>query len=133
MTRSTELTFHPDGLVSLDVNKEVSGALAVCQNALVNLLEIQGQDAIFPERGTDLLERALGGSILDRRTADHAGNFAASDTLFFSRQWEAADTGDKLDKIFLNATIAGAGNLRVESTFVTVDGRVFSFPLNATQ
>ena len=131
MTSSPEITFRSDGLVSLDLNKGVSGALAVCQNALVNLLEIQGRDALFPLRGVDLLDRALSGAILDRRTADHAGNFAASDTLFFGRQWEVADTPDKLDKVFLSATISSASTLRVECTFVTIDGRVFSFPITS--
>lgn len=53
------------------------------QKYLINTATSQGTDKIYPQRGTNLLASAIGGTIVDWNASMHAGNFAATDTIYF--------------------------------------------------
>lgn len=129
MTSATEILFHKDGAIELLTDGRVSGFQATVQRALVNLLVVQEKDPIFPDRGTDLLARALGGSLLNIRAAEHAGNFAASDTLHFGRINDLTDRGDKLADLQLSVATLSLNVLDLEAAFLSVDGKNVSFKI----
>jgi len=127
VTSATEILFHPDGMVELLTGGTVSDFKATVQRTLVNFLLPQGEDALFPQRGTDLLARALGGSLLDIRAAEHAGNFAASDTLFFGRANDLTDSDMKMAAIQLSVATLSLNLLDLEASFLSVGGVNMSF------
>jgi hypothetical protein len=126
---ATEILFLPDGSVELLPRSSVTGFPATVQRALVNCLEIQGADPIFPRRGTDLLARALGGSLLNLRAAEHAGNFAASDTLFFGREYDITDSQFKLAEMQLSVAVLSLAVLELQASFVSIGGVTTSFAI----
>lgn len=127
MNHSIEIAFQPGGGLALNLSGTVEGFKAVVQNALVNLLTESGSDQLFTDRGTTLFYRALGGGIFNYRTATHACNFAAVDTLFFSREYETADTADKLNRLDLEPSGLSFARLDALAGFESVDGRTMSF------
>ena len=131
MTNSISIILKPGGLAELDLTTKVGGFHAVVQNALVNLLTDQGVDVIYPGRGTDLLRTGLNSNIYNFQSASHACNFAASDTLFFSREHEQAEAKDKLDQIRILPSALSAERLDAEVGFASIDGRQMSFPIRS--
>lgn len=129
MNRAPELIFTPEGDVFLATGATVSGFNASTQHALVNLLSRRGQDPLFPDRGTTIVSRALAGVLIDNRAAEHEANFAAADTLFFGREHDVAASSDKLADLRLEIITLNTLQLDLAATFVSVDGRVLSFPL----
>jgi hypothetical protein len=128
-TTATELLFLPDGSVELLPQGSVTGFPATVQRAMVNCLEVQGEDPIFPRRGTDLLARALGGSLLNLRSAEHAGNFAASDTLFFGREYDVTESQFKLAEMQLSVAVLSLAVLELQASFVSIGGVTLSFSI----
>ena len=105
------------------------GFQATVQRAMMNLMSTKGGDAIYPLRGTDLLARALGGTLLNLRAAEHAGNFAASDTLFFGRQNDLTDSDMKMAAIQLSVTSLSLNLLEMGASFLSVSGENVSFEI----
>lgn len=129
MNRSLELIFAADGTVQLNLEGTVQGFAAVVQNALVNLLTDRDRDPWFPERGTYLLQRAVASGLGDRRSAAHQANFAASSTLFFSRETELADRDDQIADLRLEPTNLNLLVLELQASFTAVNASVLSFPV----
>ncbi len=127
MNKSIEINFMPGGRLALVTDGQVEGFKAVVQNALVNMLTENGSDMLFATRGTKLFNNALSGGIFNYRSASHACNFAAIDTLFFSREFETADTADKLSRVDLEPSAFSLGSLDARAGFTSVDGRTMSF------
>jgi hypothetical protein len=127
MNSSIEINFQPGGRLALVTDGRVEGFKAVVQNALVNMLTENGTDMLFPTRGTNLFKKALAGGIFNYRSASHACNFAAVDTLFFSREFETADTADKLNRVDLEPSAFSLGSLDARAGFTSIDGRTMSF------
>jgi hypothetical protein len=129
MNKSLEIIFEPGGEIRLELDRAVEGFSATAQNALVNLITDKGRDKIFPDRGTNLLQAALATGLSNRRAASHQANFAAADTLFFSRENELAPPEDKLARVSLVPSKLNLRVLELQATFVSVDNRVLSFPI----
>lgn len=70
----------------LDLNKKASGKMLESQKCLLNIGTESNTDFIFTERGTNLFREALSGVIYDTLSAEHSGNLAAVDSLFFVRE-----------------------------------------------
>lgn len=130
MTKSLTLRFDAGGEMTLITDQQVSGMEAVVQNAMVNLLTDAGTDSLFPARGTELFRTALSGGVFNFRSASHACNFAAVDTLFFSREYEVADAGDKLAEIVVEPSYLSVNRMEAQLSFESVDGRKMSFNYN---
>ncbi len=130
MNKSTALQFDADGSVLLLTDQSASGFAATVQNALVNLLTEQESDALFPDRGTALLQRSLDGGYVDTRAAAHQANFAASDTLFFGRNHDTADAGDKLAEVRLEVHKLNLVTMELRASFTSVAGVTLSYQLN---
>ena len=135
MSKSVAIKFLPGGGAQLDFQTEVSGFLNEVQGALVNVLQDTGKDKLFGNRGTRLFRTALDGGIFNIRSASHVANFAAVDTLFFSREHSTANAENKLKEIILNPTAITLGSLEVEAGFVSIAGQTASFnvPINTLQ
>lgn len=130
MTQSIALKFEAGGGMRLMPDLKVSGMEAVVQNALVNLTTDAETDTLFPERGTVLFRSALSGGIFNFRSASHACNFAAVDTLFFSREHEVADAADKLAELVVDPSYLDVNRLDVQVSFESVGGQKMSFNYN---
>lgn len=125
MSASLNIIFTDAGEILLG-DERVEGAPAAIQNVLVNILTAAGSDPVFPERGTDFTRDMLSGAAVDIRSATHVGNFAASDSLFFSRSYDTASGNDALAEIVL--TPDPDSSIDFEASFRTADNRVFSYP-----
>jgi hypothetical protein len=123
------MLFREDGTVELLTGGKVTGFQATVQRALLNLMVTKGSDPIFPLRGTDLLTRALGGTLLNLRAAEHAGNFASSDTLFFGRQNDLTDSSVKMAAIQLSVASLSLNLLDLEAAFLSISGENVSFKI----
>lgn len=131
MNRSLALKFQSGGELSIVTDEVVEGFRLVCQSALLNLLSEAGRDPIYSDRGTDLFSRALSGSVFDLRSASHECNFAASETLHFSRYVETADEADCLNAVQLKPVFVGLQRMDAEVGFESLDGRTFSYFLQS--
>lgn len=67
-------------------NKIVEGIQLTSQKCLLNMATEAGMDRLYPTRGVDILSKAVAGAITDNNIAQHLGNFAALDTIFFVRE-----------------------------------------------
>lgn len=73
----------PDGNTRLDLTQSVQDKDVTAQKVLINIPTIKGTDFLYPEKGTNLLKQCIGSVIIDSNTAQHIGNFAALDTIYF--------------------------------------------------
>lgn len=71
------------GMCSLDPGREVVDRNATGQKCLVVALTVRGTDALYPDKGTDLVADFVGVNIVDAETSVHMLNFAALDALYF--------------------------------------------------
>ena len=69
----------------IHLDSAVEGRDSHIQNALVTVGTFLGSDPIFPDRGTELLDAAVRGALIDQASRRHYCNFAALDVLFFTR------------------------------------------------
>lgn len=129
MNKSIALEFQKEGAVALLLGASVSGFQAVVQNALVNLLTDAGSDLLFATRGTRLFKTALAGGIFNTRSASHACNFAAANTLFFSREYEISETPDKLQDVSMRPISVGINQMDASVSFSSVGGLSISIEL----
>lgn len=123
MSRGLKIEFVKGGEVRLALTGEAAGFDAVVQNCTMNFLVAQGSDPLFPNRGTDLLQRGLSGSLFSQQGARHAGNFASIDTLFFSRQHELADSADKPAEVTAENLEFAVDRLSLQPVVTSIDGR----------
>ena len=128
-TKAPEILFNADGSIELLTGGLVVDFRATAQRAMLNLLAVKGRDKVFPKRGTDLLVRALGGSLLNLRAAQHAGNFAASDTLFFTREFDVTESSSKLSEMRLSVATLSLDLLDLQAGFLSVGGENLSFTI----
>lgn len=89
--RDVRIQFNGDKGTIFRCDEEVAGKSTYEQKYLINSATSKGTDPIFPDRGTDLLKGAIGGSVINFSSAFHLGNFAAVDTLYFCSFEENAD------------------------------------------
>ena len=120
--RTLRLLFSKAGasfdLVPLEGDFECS-----VQNALVNLGSVQGGDKVFPDKGTDLLKTAVSGALFDLNSANHASNYAALDTLAFSKAADYQDNPEPITGMTLKPATFTGGVLTLDVKFTSSRGR----------
>jgi hypothetical protein len=116
----------------IDTGRSADGFQAACQGQLVNLLNREGSDDLYPDRGTDIQSRALNSQLYSPRAAEHAGNIAASDCLFFHRRTTLGPAGDKIEAVELQLREINLYSVSYGVAFTSVDGRSLSFSLTDT-
>ena len=94
----------------INTTSTVDGLDATIQNALVNVATRIKSDAVFPNKCTSLLLKALAGKIVGINDAIHESQIAAIDTLFFSRDYDIKEP-----------TTTRLGDIKMEP--VTYDGK----------
>lgn len=97
---------------------------ATIQAALVNIATDRGSATAHPARGTNLLREAVSGRLVGEQAAQHAVNFAAIDTLFFVRENEPIDSGEKLTEIVTEPVQLSVGAMRLRLQFRGGNGTV---------
>jgi hypothetical protein len=108
-----------NGEIYIEPTEKVTGFDATIQNALANIGTRRGTDRIYPDKGTNILKRAVEGKIVGLNVANHESQLAAIDTLFFSREYEtSADLSVRLGKVFMDTLSYDGNKLRINSAFV---------------
>jgi hypothetical protein len=121
--KSIAVVFTHDG-ISFDTDRFVEGLDAVVQNALINLLTAKNTDATAPDRGTNLFKDGVRQNPTSIRQMQHLANFAATDTLHFSRNTDPETNDDSLAAVQLRVSEADLGVVDLDLSFTSVDGRV---------
>ena len=107
-----------NGEVYMDPNEKVTGFDATIQNALANIGTRKGTDRMYPDKGTNLLKRAVEGKIVGLNVANHETQLSAIDTLFFSREYETStDLSIRLGKVFMDTLSYDGAKLRINAAF----------------
>ena len=109
----------------LEPDQQVQDVQCVIQNAMINIGTIKGSDTVFPEKGTDLLLQAVRNGIPSVTQAQHYANYAAVDTLFFSRDTDIVTTDDSIQQILLTPSSLSRNNASFDAHFELLDGRTF--------
>ena len=121
---SLRIDFGADG-ARLVLDEQVTGTLNTAQKCLLNMGVIRGSAGIFPDKGTDLLTQAVRGELISTNAAQHAANFAALDTLVFTRtndpQDNLEDTSRTTD-IRLTVASFAANSMGLDAYFTFADG-----------
>lgn len=112
----------PGGCV-VETQKYVQGLGSTVQNAMVNLGTERGTDRTLGEKGTDLLRTAVSSGLPSRNLAQHIANFAAVDTLFFSRATDRVTDEDSLESLTLTPDTLSAQRVVFSAHFRSTDGR----------
>lgn len=89
--RDLRIQFNGETGTRLLLNETVEGKRLLQQKYLINTATTAGSDRIYPNRGTTLLAKAIGGAIINEKEAAHLGNFASLDTLHFCTYEEHPD------------------------------------------
>lgn len=101
----------------------VEGFGATVQNALVNIGTGQGTDPVYPERGTTLQRDAVDGKLIDLNSAQHASNFAAVDTLAFTKTYTPESDTSNLSEVRLEPADFTGTRLMIDAIFTSVAGQ----------
>jgi hypothetical protein len=122
--KGLKLTFGDVG-ISLELSESVEAVQCVVQNALVNIGTVKGTDNTFADKGTDLLINSVRNGIPSVNQAQHYANFAAIDTLFFSRETDLVTNDDSLQQVLMTPASLSRNNAQFDVQFETLDGRTF--------
>ena len=120
------LHFNAGGAV-FDLENVVTGFDCAAQNALVCIGTNAGSDQVYPSKGTSLYKAATNGALIDLATAQEASNYAAVDTLFFSRQNEMPGVSEVMQSITLTPTTYNGISMVVNATFLSSAGNSVGF------
>lgn len=94
-----KINFNGESDTLIDLTAKVEGKSLYEQKCLVNLATKKGSDPVYPARGTDLMEGAIGGLVISTNDGAHLANFAAIDTLFFVSEQEYAVNANSPDLV----------------------------------
>jgi hypothetical protein len=108
----------------------VAGFQAIVQNAMVNIATRMGTDPLYPTRGTNLQTDAAAGRLIDLNSAQHSSNFAALETMTFSRATEGGDP-DGLSQVLLPPAQFSGASLRLEAQFQSISGKTVGITIIA--
>lgn len=123
MKRGLKVEFNAKNGATLKLDEVVTGFAASVQNGMVNLGQRKQSSPIFPEKGTGLHAAALRGVLISLTDATHHANFAAIDTLFFSRETDPdAEEDGALASVELEPIELASGRLRVRARFESNSG-----------
>lgn len=121
--KGLKLDFSDEG-IRLVPFKVVSGKSSISQNALLNIAQTAGSDKAYPDKGTRMLMVAARNGLPTPNRAQHEANFAAVDTLFFSRASDPEDTPDSLAMCRLALSAFELQRITLDAQFVFIDGVV---------
>ena len=108
---------------TLAVASSVTGFATVAQNGMVNIATSRGSDKVYPSRGTALYAQGVLGDLTTYKSAYHASNFAALDTLLFALDSNYEDdTDERLKSVKLLPVTYTGTTMRAQATFIGVDG-----------
>lgn len=102
----------------------------VIQNAMVNLGQRLGSSKIFPKKGTDILQEALAGGVIDPGSANRIGGTAAVQTLFFLRENEFPEVEETIRDISVLPDVHDNGSLKFQVGLKSTLDRSFGINLN---
>ena len=116
-------------------DKDAEGKLLMTQKYLMNVATDKASDPIFPDRGTDLMRHALGGTFLISPTT--AGTFASVDTLYFCNYEESAGVFASSDNVTNFALTSASYNnatssVNMAASFTFQDGTSYNTTLTVT-
>ena len=128
--KGLKLTFTDAGLIEFTA-EAVEGLACVRQNAMVVIGTSKGSDAIYPDKGTDLLRSSVRGVAHDVQSAQHVANFAALDVSTFVREHEypsmAAHT---IETLQLELREIAIGYLKFQAVFRFTNGETITTQQN---
>lgn len=114
--KGIRIDFDAAGGATLNFEKPVEAFASSVQNGMVNLGQKKGSSHAFPDKGTDLVGAGLRGLLINSVEASHYSNFAALDTVFFSRQYEPdVDNDYVIADVRLNATEFDGARLKLQA------------------
>lgn len=114
------LKFTDSGTITLEPEIVVDNLSLLRQNAAVVLLTIPGTDAVFPDKGTNILLDATFGKVSDFISASHSGNFAAVKLSDYLKDYEYSEntaTGNTYSAVKINVNTVANGLLKFDMTF----------------
>lgn len=117
--RAIALDFSGGYTTRINFRKETSGKLLQEQKYLMNVATRRGSDPIFPTRGTNLMDSAIGGAIVAINGLTDA--FAAVDTLYFCNYEESASMYKSPDNIKYFSLSPSAYNSTLSSVGFTAE------------
>ena len=103
------------------------------QNALVNLGTRMGSDWIYSDRGTDLQAQGARGQMLDPQWATHSANFAALETVAFSRSTAQTTDEARLQQMNLQVAYLRADTLGLAVQRISDQGEIVGRLLSVEQ
>lgn len=121
--KSLKIDFETSG-ATIYLDEIVEGTLNTAQKCLVNLGTIQGSCPIYPTKGTDILLQAVRGELISTGAAQHAANFAALNTVVFTRLRDPQDNLDDLTRVTaMSLVVTGLENqnLQLEASMTFAD------------
>ena len=121
--RGLSISFTTPGACTVSTGTQVSGFEATVQNAMVNLGTDRGTDKVYQGKGTELLQTAVRDGLPGARAAQHAANFAAVDTLFFSRETDLKTEDTSLQGVSLVPDMLTMSRASFAASFQSIDGR----------
>lgn len=124
MKRGLSITFLDSGEFRLSEGA-VEGLGATVQNAMINMLTSLEKDPLWSDRGTRLPDIAGISIPGDDRSTSHVANFAAANTLLFSRKHDRADSADQLEEIILTPVSRDFQTLTLSAYFRSQGGETF--------
>tara|TARA_B100002019_G_scaffold67212_1_gene57745 strand:+ start:1840 stop:2241 length:402 start_codon:yes stop_codon:yes gene_type:complete len=94
--RGVRINFQGDK-IKLDYQHPLEQKIdCLAQNAVVNTAQPLNSDAIYPDKGTTLVQQVFSGQTFNEATANHAGNFAAVQSRNFVNAQLEPNTEEKL-------------------------------------
>ena len=109
---------------TFDLEQFTLNFASTVQNALVNVGTRVGSDPIFAERGTGILDAAVKGALISSVWATHYANFAALETLSFSRTTDDDYNLFKLQKFTLESTGLVDQHVALNASAISTDGQM---------
>lgn len=121
--RGIKILFQDGGPV-FDLENPVKDFDATVQNALVNTGTRLNSDAVYPDRGTELMKDAAAGRMVNLTSANHMANFAALRTLAFIQKTEKQSNPFKLQDFKLRSRSLKDQHLELDVKATSVTGEV---------
>jgi len=122
------INFNADASAEVVLDRSVTGAPAVAQNALVFCGCSKTTDLTYPERGSSLLQSALDGDLGTLQGARHAANFACLDARRFVSI--TTDLDESLAELRLDPTDLNLYKLVLQASVTTTLGNTYGLVFN---
>ena len=85
------------------------------QDAVVNTATKLGSDAVFPTKGTEFFESAVGGGMFDRSSMAHEANYAAYTSKKFINNMQSHAQKERIGDFTLETLSMEGGSLIIKT------------------